>query len=340
MKKLSDRFLLFAERECVGSSELYEYLSIQISKDQELLELAGHSTPGQPVPNLFLGAIHFLLQKKPQHELAQYYPSLSSRPKSYHDVFPAFKNFCQVHRDEIIGIIQTKIVQTNEVRRSAYLYPVFSQIYNETSKPLALIEIGTSAGLQLLWDQYCYSYGSDKLYGFQHSDLHIKTEVRGSIIPFLLKQSPPVSHRFGLDLHINDLSNQEDSLWLQSLIWPEHHERRELFQSATKILTERKDSIHLLEGDGVALLPKVTQKIPKESIICVFHTHVANQFPNELKNKLLEQIRKIGHDRDIFHIYNNIQDRFLHMDAILNQVERNQTIAETDGHGRWFKWLL
>ena len=31
--------------------------------------------------------------------------------------------------------------------------------------------------------------------------------------------------------------------------------------------------------------------------------------------------------------------RFLHLDYYLNGVERKETIAETDGHGRWFKWL-
>jgi hypothetical protein len=33
-------------------------------------------------------------------------------------------------------------------------------------------------------------------------------------------------------------------------------------------------------------------------------------------------------------------DRKLHLDYFLNGKEYNQTIGETDGHGRWFEWNL
>ena len=47
-----------------------------------------------------------------------------------------------MYREEIITLLQTKLVQTNEVRRCAYLYPSFSYIFNKVNKPLALIEMG------------------------------------------------------------------------------------------------------------------------------------------------------------------------------------------------------
>jgi hypothetical protein len=68
--------------------------------------------------------------------------------------------------------------------------------------------------------------------GDEGSDVHITSEIKGDNKPFLLPKSPPITFRYGLDLHINDVSNNEDTLWLNSLIWPEHNKRRALFKQA------------------------------------------------------------------------------------------------------------
>lgn len=178
---LSNRFTAFAARECRGSSLLYEHLSEQIAVDDELLQLASYAKQGQPVPNLFFGAVHYLLRKAKIHELRKYYSSIVDNPKDAVTAFPYFKDFCLTYQHEIIQIIENKFVQTNEVRRCSYLYPAFCYIYQKTKKPLALIEIGTSAGLQLFWDKYGYSYNSDsEVYGEALSELRIESEMIGA----------------------------------------------------------------------------------------------------------------------------------------------------------------
>lgn len=172
-----------------------------------------------------------------------------------------------------------KLVQTNEVRRCAYLYPVFCWIYNKIKKPLSLIEIGTSAGLQLLWDQFSYSYGSQEVYGNRHSSIHLTSEIKGKNKPVLLFESPPVASKIGVDLHTNDLMDSDDYLWLKALIWPEHHDRMKLFDRA--VILFKENPVKLLEGDGVALLPRITKNVPENSAVCIFHTHVANQIPKD-----------------------------------------------------------
>lgn len=335
---ISDRFKNFAVKECKGSSQLYEHLSKKISEDDEMLELCSNAKEGQPIPNLFLGAVHYLLLKGTEHELKQFYGSIVESPNKGKGCFPYFKDFCQKNKNEIISILKRKLVQTNEVRRCSYLYPSFCYIYEKVKKPLALIEIGTSAGLQLLWDEYCYSYGTDKIFGNHNSDVHIKADVKGEVPPFLMSTSPPVSTRVGLDLHINDLNNSEDYLWLKSLIWPNHSERRELFEGASNYV--RRNHLNLIEGDGIALLSDIVKEISEDSVICVFHTHVANQLPQEAKSKLLKDVKLIGKQRDIFHLYNNIQDRNLHLDYYIDGNEYSSVVGETDGHGRWFSWNL
>ncbi|MBB3113934.1 hypothetical protein FHS18_006050 [Paenibacillus phyllosphaerae] len=182
---------------------LYEQLARGIANDAFLLELAAHARPGQPAPNLLLGAVHYLLLKGTDHALARYYASIVTEPESPSGAMKWFRTFCQQYRAELMAILATKRVQTNEVQRCAYLYPSFCHIYRLARKPLALIEIGTSAGLQLLWDQYGYSYPTGHLYGNQQASLVLTSTIKGDQRPFLLEQSPPVTVRIGIDLQLS-----------------------------------------------------------------------------------------------------------------------------------------
>ncbi|RAP76004.1 DUF2332 domain-containing protein [Paenibacillus montanisoli] len=334
---LSDLFKRFADRECRGSSPLYEQLSHRIAADEELLGMLTACKAGQPVPNLLLAAVHFLLILGRQHEVTQYYPSLTEQPRDPSSAFPAFKAFCFLHRNEIVRLLETKLVQTNEVRRCAYLYPAFCHIHRLAGKPLALVEIGTSAGLQLLWDQYRYRYnGADEYYGNPDSDFVIETTIRGANKPFLTRHSPPVASRIGIDLHVNRLQVKEDRVWLKALIWPEHADRRNHFNAAARYFQQH--AVQLIEGDGIAYLDLITAD--REHALCIFHTHVANQLTKEAKKRLFDQIHRLGETRDVFHLYNNMWDAELHLDSYIKGVHASVTLAETDGHGRWFTWKL
>lgn len=336
---VADRFKRFAASECRGSSRLYAFLAEQVAHDEELLQLAAHARQDQPIPNLFFGAIHHLLLQGTSHELRNYYPSISIHPLDAEAAFPAFKDFCLQHQSEIGKLLRTRLVQTNEVRRCAYLYPAFCYIYEKVQRPLALIEIGTSAGLQLLWDRYGYKYdSSEKAYGDPTSTLIIRSELQGDRSPSLLSQSPPVAAIIGVDLHVVNLLDPEDYRWLRSLIWPEHAERRLMFDQAVQCLKE--NPAQLIEGDGVKLLPELAANMPQDAALCIFHTHVANQIPQEGKAALLEQIDRLGAQRDVFHLYNNISDtgRLL-LDYYIGGNAFHETLAEIDGHGHWFRWL-
>lgn len=116
-ERVAEQFRRFAVNECHGSSDLYEVLAQQIAEDEELLQLASYSQPGQPTPNLFFAAVHFLLLNGTEDELSFYYESIVEKPKPVEQAYQPFRHFCLQHREEIINILQTRLVQTNEVRR-------------------------------------------------------------------------------------------------------------------------------------------------------------------------------------------------------------------------------
>lgn len=337
-EELAVRFQTFAERECKDSSPLYEYLSRHVACDTAILTICQQARDGQPVPNLLFGAVHYLLLKGVEHPLARYYPSVTADAAPFDESFPAFQDFCRVYEPELVELLTTRLVQTNEVRRCTYLYPVFGMIHQAEQRPLALLEIGTSAGLQLLFDQYAYDYGTGETFGNPASRLRLTSTIEGEHVPPLARTAPPIAERIGLDLNTVDLTDDDERLWLKALIWTEHRERLELFEQAARYVAEHP--LELIEGDGIQLLEPCAERIPTAHILCIFHTHVANQLPLALKKELLHVVEQIGQMRDVYHLYNNVQDRYLHLDLYRDGALQEQTIAETDGHGRWFKWLL
>ncbi|TMW71888.1 DUF2332 domain-containing protein [Alteribacter natronophilus] len=323
--------------ECRDSSPLYDFLSRKIAGDEEILKLAMSGETGQPAPNLLFASVQDLLLRGEEHELSRFYPSITDVPDVPENSWNAFRDFCGTYRQQVTQLMQTRRVQTNEIRRCAYLFPVFSHIYARTGTPLSMIEIGTSAGLQLLWDRYSYSYGDGHVYGSTESDVHLTSEVTGQL-DMNLRQVPPVAARTGVDLNVLDVTADSDRRWLDALIWPEHSRRREQFTQACRIM--EKDPVPLVEGDGVKLLPKIASGMPDSGPLVVFHTHVANQMPEDVKQTLLETVYELGRERDVYHVYNNMHDRLLHADAYLRGNVKYQTVGKTDGHARWFEWTL
>lgn len=332
----SNRFIRFADNECVGSSRLYEVLAREVAQDEWLLSLCEDIPDGQPIPNLLFAAVHELVLQQQSDELAIYYPSATRNSKQPEDAFLSFLVFCHKYEGEIRHRLMTRRVQTNEVQRCSYLYPIFSIIQEQTKRPLGLIEIGTSAGLQLFVDQYDYVYNGQPLNPTNTSAVTISATIE-SKEPIQLETRIPleIGTRLGVDLNVIDLTDDKEQSWLNALIWPEHETRRQLLHAAMHEVDFSK--VTLIEGDGVSLLKELVARVPEEETLCIFHTHVANQMPRPVKEEFLKQVERIGQARDVFHIYNNIQDRFLHVDMYQTGRLTELTYAETEGHGRTFR---
>lgn len=267
--ELAGQFTRF--KDYCGTSPLYARLSRAVAADDILLALAARARPGQPPPNLLFAAVHFLLLSNVKHPLAAFYPSVGGTDDG--DPLPAFRDFCRVYAREIEEILLTRRVQTNEVRRCAILLPAFGQI----GKTLNLIEIGASAGLNLLWDKYAYDYGDAGKTGA--GMLTLTCEARSKVpVP---KTMPTVTGRMGLDLNPVDVTDADAVLWLRALIWPEHGERMERLTQAVEIA--RQNPPELRAGDALDLLPQAFADTPDEATLTVFHSFTVNQFSPEMR---------------------------------------------------------
>lgn len=339
-QEIGKSFLHSAVHEFRGSSPLYERLSLGIGNDGELLEMAACAV-SKPVPMIFLAAVHFLLLNEKQHSLAAYFPDISPYPHALDgDPYPVFRDFCLARRAEITRIVSTYHVQTNEVRRSACLLPAFGIVARQAGGfPLALVEIGASAGLNLLWDHYAYDYGNGQFYGDRASPVHLTCVLRGKKIPPIPQTFPKIASRLGLDIHPIDVREAPAAKWLRAFIWPEQKARFAMLEGAMAIA--RRHPPELRAGDALELLPDIMSTTPPDRVLCLFHTFVSNQMKPEGIKRLATLIADCGAKRDVFCISIDFSDGYPRVELLsyIKGVEIRRRLANCSGHSRWMEWI-
>ena len=339
VKEASDGFMRFAADDTVRSSILYSSLATAIAQDEELLAIAVNSAKAQRELLLF-ASVHFLLLKGAQSPLRDFYGTLSKDVSGSEAAYPFFRKFCLDHSHEIIPLLKSKKVQTNEVLRCACLLPAFGEILRRTDyAPLFLIEIGPSAGLNLHWDQYVHYYSDGSFFGEPSSPVILNCENRGDTALPLPIQKPVIAGKTGLELHPVNLNNPHESLWLQALVWPDKYERMMRLKNAIEVA--KKHPLEIVSGDVLETLDNVLSTIPEGATPCIYHSFVLYQFSQGSVLKLEEQMKRASHKRDLFCIGMGNRDKKeveIWLETYSNGERINETLANCQGHGAWIEW--
>ncbi len=333
LAQLSKTFSRFASLECRDLSPSYECWANHIASDRDLREIA--STGRRPIPNLMLAAVHFLVQSHPRAELGRYFGTVNPTPLSAEAGWPQFREFCLAHRHEIVDIMQSRITQTNEVRRSAYLAAAFHTVWRLNGKiPLAVIEIGTAAGLNLCFDHYAFTVNGH-LVGRTDSPLVLDIDAKGSIAPPIPSFPLPVERRIGIDLQPISADDVPGCAWLDALVWPEEKDRRVALHSALHIAA--KVPHQLIAADAAEILDDVFSQISTGATLCVFQTHCFNQMTLAAREQVMGSIRNQSQQRPVFFVSRH--ERLTLEVFGRDDLQSKFVLADTDPHGRWIEWL-
>ncbi|HWS39391.1 MAG TPA: DUF2332 domain-containing protein [Actinoplanes sp.] len=246
----------FATREARGVSPTYERLAWAVAADPVAHELLERVPAAKRQPNLLFGVVRLL-----------------GGPV---DTAGAFREFTVANWTAIEKELLVRAVQTNETGRCAVLLPVLADL----PQPLALLEVGASAGLGLYPDRYSYRYG-DRALGTGGPVL--ECTLTGTQPPSRL---PEVVWRAGLDLNPLRVTDPADVAWLDALIWPEHQHRRDRLRAATGIAAADPPELHT--GDLVDDLPALAATAPAGATLVVFHTSVLYQVPADRRAEFLD----------------------------------------------------
>ena len=246
MTTLAGRFRAQAEQCGLHGSPLTEALLSGAADDleaggpaAELLEPLGTEPPGS-VPSLrFAGALHRLVLERRAPALALHYPSVGGTAP-VRDLWPTARRSVHEHLATLRELV-CRPVQTNEVGRSAALYGGLLHVAAETGLPVRLLEVGASAGLNLLVDHFAYRIG-DVVLGDPASPVVLDQPWQG---PHPVGSARVVDRR-GCDLAPVDPLSTDGRLTLTSYVWADQLGRLErlrgAFRVAARVLVQVENS--------------------------------------------------------------------------------------------------
>jgi hypothetical protein len=245
----------FQAAQCeVAGSPLYAHLLRGIAADVErggvtkaLLEEGSGPDPFATVVALrLLAAVHRVVLEGRAPALAAHYPSAGGRAgRADDDVVATLLATVAEHLDELRVHIHDGL-QTNEVGRCATLVVGYAHVLRTLGLPLRILEVGTSAGLNLRWDRFAYDTG-DGVAGDPSSPVRFRGCWSGR--PLDLSVPFTVAERRGGDRNPLDPSDPDHVLRLRSAIWPDMTERRARLDGAlaaaveVPVVVDRADAV-------------------------------------------------------------------------------------------------
>ncbi|GAA1344144.1 DUF2332 domain-containing protein [Arthrobacter roseus] len=325
----SDRYRRFASVEARGYSPVYDEWCTGIANDHAVLALIDELPAVKRQPNLLLAAARFC-----GAETAHY---------------PAFRAFLLRNWDHIRQTMRDRSTQTNEAGRCSVLLPLLARIAAETSRPLALIEVGASAGLCLYPDAYGYQFDDAPLLGPGLVGAPVLECATTGNLP-LPTALPDVVSRAGVDLNPLNVNDDDDVAWLEALVWPEHEKR--LVRLRAAVNSVRGDPPRIVRGNLIEEVERLVRQAPKDAVVVVFHSAVLAYVDAEGRNAFRLTMERLIQDpiRPCHWIAN---EGFGTLPELENPLEKDpqevpglfvlkhngETVARTGPHGQSLDWL-
>jgi hypothetical protein len=274
-------------------------------------------------PLQLLGGLHYL--------------ALSEGLDPWSDPVPVLEE----RRDWLRRFVRSQGVQTNEVQRSWMLLPCFLEAARRTGvEVLDLIELGPSAGLNLVWDRYRYRYVGGA-WGPSDAPLELSGEERRPVSPSLLRLSPMVRSRRGIDLSPLDVTRPDDTLLLKSFVWADQRRRLERLDQAVETL--RADPPKLERGDVVERLPELLAERQPGALTVVFQTAVRGYLSPEGWKRVLTALDEAGRmfPLALVSVSRPAPDEHSFWGLWLRLWPGGEKLllAHAGFHGQWLEWL-
>lgn len=232
LDKLAAQFRDFADHEC-AEDPLYVALCRAIADAPELLAMVQLSPAGQQRPNLLLAALHERVLAGADHPWREYYPSVGGTRAPDAALPDRLRDFAARERDALEAHLRQRSTQTNEIGRCAVLWPALSHLAERSgARDFALLDFGSSAGLNLGVDAYRYDCGAFTLGSAAADAPHVECRWLGAEPP---RTDWRLVQRHGIDPSPIDVFDEAEVRWLRACLWPHHAERRARLDAAIAI---------------------------------------------------------------------------------------------------------
>lgn len=293
--ELQDRFRATA-REHGARAPFHADLCALIADEPEIAALLAAAPEEQQLPVLLLAAIHDRVLADPGCPLAAWYPTVSADPRR-DDVRPALVEHCREHAVELARVVASRTTQTNEVGRCAMLLPAFGLLTAEVG-PLAWVDVGTSAGLNLHLDRFTYDYRPGGTVGGP-STVRLRIDTRGRVpVP---RGVPEIARRIGLDRAPVDLADPVEVRWLRACVWPDQADRLRRLDAAIEL--SRSEPVEVRRGDAVDDVAAIVGELTSSGHPVVTTSWVLNYLPPNRRAGFVDALAHLGREHDLSWIF-------------------------------------
>jgi hypothetical protein len=311
-KTAAANYLEFAE-DARGRSPAYEALAGAVAADPAVLAFLEPLPAEKRQPNLLFAAARYLGAP----------PDIT-----------ALRALVSRRRADLEAVMLARRTQTNEPARCATLLPALAQL----PPPLALIEVGASAGLTLLVDRYSYDYAGHRIAGLDPQAPVLRCAPIGPVP--LPSQLPVITWRAGLDLSPLDVTSDDDVRWLSCLVWPGEGDRQERLAAA--VAAARRDPPAVHRGDLLTGLPALAAQAPAGATLVVYHSAVLAYVTPGGRQQFADTVRGLGavwlSNEGPGVVPGLPVPAYQGWPFVLGRDGRT-ALALTDGHGQWLQWL-
>lgn len=288
----------FGRRWAHGTSPLYEEWSLGIAGDTELLARIAELPTRLQQANLLFAAARW--EGGP---LAPY---------------PQWRGWLEAHWDRVVATEHARSTQTNEPNRCATWLPPLSRI----DGPIALLEVGTAAGLCLYPDRYGYEYagpGGSKTIEPATGPSPVRLVCRVDDDASIPEAMPEIVWRRGIDLSPIDARDPDAVDWLATLIWPgpDHDARVARLRAAAAVAAS--DPPEIIRGDLLETVTDAAAAAPPDTTVVVFHSAVMLYLEEDGRQRFAEIISGLGRaiGRNVVWLSNESTGVFPEIDAQL-----------------------
>lgn len=241
---------------------------------------------GAAIALRLMGAVHRTVLEGRAPGLAPFYPSAGGSADDPEGTWVAFRTHLEDATDELRPLIE-RPVQTNEVGRSAALLGGFLEVARRWGLPLRLLELGTSAGLNLRWDHFRYEVDTGS-WGPEDSPVRLGGFSPGPDV----SAAAAVVERAGCDPDPVDPTTDEGRLTLSAYVWPDQSERWTRLQGALEI-AERVPASVARRGAGEWLAEHLAEERPGFATV-VFHSIMWQYMPADEQQQVRSLLAEAG----------------------------------------------
>lgn len=273
-------------------SPFYGVLLQRIAKDilsdgPSAAVLAGHEDdPGPSALALrLMGAVHNLVLTGGAPDLAAHFPSVGGDGDPV-ATWPPLRDLFREHPLELAAGLHHP-PQTNEPGRAAALFGGLLHVAGPDPLPVRLFEIGTSGGLNLRADRFCYRSADGHRWGpLSPVDL----DPAWHTLPVSAPGHIHVVERRGADLAPIDPTTPAGAARLTSFVWPDQAERLRRLRGALLVAGQ-----YPVQLDTIAAADFVDGIEPVDGHLTVLWHSVMLQYVDAAeKVRLADRINQIG----------------------------------------------